>query len=365
MKKRWIFAGVLTLLGLILLVASRVSVEFSDFYCQNIYPVITFIPSYIWGFYSFSVGEIVLYLFIAAAAVMAVVTVVRVIKWRGERVSVLLSCLSWYGIGAGLIFLLLTANCLVGYNRTPFSAYSGLELTSYSKEELFATTEEVIAQVNNYSQWIETDENGICKEGYNMKADASAAMEKLAEKYEVLQIYYYPQPKPVLWSEGMSYLDLAGIYFPFTVEANYNDHMPASSKGFTACHELSHLTGFIREDEANFIAFLACRESYSPYLRYSGYLNALVYLLNACYPMCGEGEYQELYAQLNDQVKTELAYRSQYWNQYKDTVTAQVSSAANDAYLKSNNQTDGTKSYGRVVDLLIADYLARQAEAAQ
>lgn len=359
MKKRWIFAGALTLLGLILLVASRVSVEFSDFYCQNIYPIVTFVPSFIWGFYPVSIGEFVLYLFIAACLIMAAVTVVRVIKWRGERVAVLLSCLSWYGVGAGLIFLLLTMNCLIGYNRTPFSSYSGLELTSYSKEELFATTEEVIQQVNYYSQLIETDENGICIESRNIRADSANAMEKLAEKYEVLQIHYYPQPKPVLWSEGMSYLDLAGIYFPFTVEANYNNHMPASSKGFTACHELSHLTGFIREDEANFIAFLACRESYSPYLSYCGYLNALVYLLNACYPMCGDGEYAALYAQLSNQVQTELAYRSRYWDQYKDTVTAQVSSAANDAYLKSNNQTDGTKSYGRVVDLLIADYLAR------
>ncbi|MEI3307330.1 MAG: DUF3810 family protein [Eggerthella lenta] len=35
-----------------------------------------------------------------------------------------------------------------------------------------------------------------------------------------------------------------------------------------------------------------------------------------------------------------------------------VSNAANDTYLKANNQSDGMRSYGRMVDLLLAEQRA-------
>lgn len=43
---------------------------------------------------------------------------------------------------------------------------------------------------------------------------------------------------------------LCGVYSPFTVEANYNGDMPDYNVPHTLCHELSHLKGFMREDEA-------------------------------------------------------------------------------------------------------------------
>ena len=48
--------------------------------------------------------------------------------------------------------------------------------------------------------------------------------------------------------------------------------MPYYNIPHTICHELSHLKGFMREDEANFIGYLACIGSDSPDFRYSGYL---------------------------------------------------------------------------------------------
>ena len=37
----------------------------------------------------------------------------------------------------------------------------------------------------------------------------------------------------------------------------------------------------------------------------------------------------------------------------------EIADKVNDAYLKANDQADGTKSYGRVVDLLLAEYKTR------
>jgi len=62
----------------------------------------------------------------------------------------------------------------------------------------------------------------------------------------------------------MSYLGIGGVYFPFTGEANVNISMPHTSIPFTACHEMAHQIGFAREDEANFIAYIACKNHPSP-----------------------------------------------------------------------------------------------------
>jgi hypothetical protein len=54
-------------------------------------------------------------------------------------------------------------------------------------------------------------------------------------------------------------------------------------------------------------------------------------------------------------VKNDLMYSSNYWKQF-ETKVAEISNKVNDSYLKANNQDDGVKSYGRMVDLLLAYY---------
>ena len=60
----------------------------------------------------------------------------------------------------------------------------------------------------------------------------------------------------------MSRTEITGIFIPFTMEANVNVDIPDYSLGSTMCHELAHLHGFIREDEANYISYLACKLPY-------------------------------------------------------------------------------------------------------
>lgn len=60
----------------------------------------------------------------------------------------------------------------------------------------------------------------------------------------------YGQPKPVMASRLMSYGNITGIYIPFTCEANVNIDVPDYSIPATMCHELTHLRGYMREEEA-------------------------------------------------------------------------------------------------------------------
>ena len=155
----------------------------------------------------------------------------------------------------------------------------------------------------------------------------------------------------------MSYEFITGVY-SFTIEANYNNDVPDYVKADTICHELSHLRGFMREDEAGFIAYLACIHSGNVNLKYSGILNALSYVLNSVYSNCGAAVYTELYKSMDIQLMRDYLYDSRYWDKYR-TPVAEVADAVNNAYLVANAQTDGVKSYGRMVDLLLAYYISQ------
>ncbi len=354
-KIRLIIGLCLILLSAAALLASRFSVEFSDWFCFNIYPVFSGIGSRVWGALPFSVGEIFVYIVIIGAIAGIVCHIIYIKRRKGKRLKAFLRGFSFFWLFGGIIALLLTFNCLVGYNRTPFSQYSGFTLGKYTEEELKGLTLDLIEKANLAAQEVELDDEGRAIKPEDFSGLAVKAMEGLAEDYSVLKTYY-PQPKGVIASPAMSSINLAGIYFPITVEANYNTAMPVSSQGFTACHELSHLSGFIREDEANFLAFAACRKSESPYFRYSGYLGALTYALNACYSAMDKEGYYSLCEKISPVILAEYSYRNEYWEQYRKKVTYKVSSAVNDTYLKANNQVDGTKSYGRMVDLMLAEW---------
>ena len=123
------------------------------------------------------------------------------------------------------------------------------------------------------------------------------------------------------------------------------------------CHELSHLRGFMREDEANFIGYLAFRQSESAEFQYSGVMLALVHSMNSLYSV-DQDAFFALAQQYSPGVAMDFQYNNLYWQQFEGAV-AEVSSKVNDSYLKANFQSDGVQSYGRMVDLLLADYRSR------
>ena len=144
---------------------------------------------------------------------------------------------------------------------------------------------------------------------------------------------------------------LAGIYSPFTVEANYNNAMVSYNIPHTICHELSHLKGFMREDEANFIGFLACLKSDERQFLYSAYVMGWVYAGNALAAADPES-YVEIRSLLKEEILADLEANNQFWDQYEGKV-ADAAEAVNDTYLKANSQEHGVESYGMVVDLML------------
>ncbi len=144
-----------------------------------------------------------------------------------------------------------------------------------------------------------------------------------------------------------------------TSEANININYPDFIIPYTMAHEMAHQRGIAREDEANFVAFLVCMESDDAYIRYSGYSNMLDYLTDALYSAD-----RELYSEFNSnhypkEMRSEFSAYSAFFKKYSNSKASVVTKTVNDAFLKSQQQKAGTKSYGLVVDLTVAYYKNR------
>ena len=77
-------------------------------------------------------------------------------------------------------------------------------------------------------------------------------------------------------------------------------------------------------------------------------------------PSCGKSTLaqsvaQTLQKQYSEGVKRDLVADDDFWEKYNGKIQ-KISNTVNNSYLKSNGQSDGTESYGRMVDLLLVQY---------
>ena len=311
------------------------------------------------GLVPFSMAEVC----IASLILFALWMIVRMIRGLRDKEQKIFDVLNRFfstaAAIASVICLLFVMNCGLNYSRYSFTTYSGLTIRDSSAQELAALCAELIEEANELRPLITEDETGVTvltASDYETAAKTKAAFDTLSQQYPVLQ-GSYAQPKPVFFSKLMSYTQITGFFFPYTFEANINVAAPDYTIPATMCHELAHLRGFMREDEANFVSYLACMASEDTELRYSGTMLALVHSMNSLYGADFE-TFCALNALYHPGVSRDFTYNNWYWQQYEGAV-AEVSDKINDTYLKVNHQTDGVKSYGRMVDLLLADYRAR------
>lgn len=351
-------------LSLILILLARQSSDFAEFYALHIYKYISQFISLISGIVPISLAEIIIIISPVFLLLILIRFIICVIKDKDNRKTYIIK--SIINVFCTFSILLFSFTLLAGLNyyRYPFSYYSNLEVRDSSLEELYRMTKELAHQaVDLRSMTSNVDEDGVFKlsiSKFKLAKETNKAMRKLSEEYPVLS-GRYGSPKPIILSPLMSYTEITGVYMPFTMEANVNVDIADYSIPVTMLHELAHQRGFMREDEANFIAYLAGMNSDNLEIMYSSTMLALIISGNVLY-----GQDVDLYFELrdiySDGIKKDIRANTEYWSKYEDTVISTVSTKINDTYLKANAQADGVKSYGRMVDLLLAKYRADMNE---
>lgn len=363
MKKRYCIPLALIGFSAVFAILGRCSKTFADFYTENIFPVLTVPFAFINGLFPFSVGEILIVLGILILVIGLPLTIILLIvkkNLRKKTADAAITTALWI-----LCFVCVTEtfNCFILYGCTPFSE-KYFNSGKHTNEELVELYDMLIEQCNEYALKVPRDENNCFVLTTDPVEKCREAMKTASEKYPQLK-GYYPKAKPIAFSYFMSQSNLLGIYFPFSMEANYNDDMVRTNLPQTICHEYAHLKGYILEDEANFVSFTATMCSDDPEVRYSGLISALEYVHNQIY-RSNVTEGYELTGKISVEVSNDW-FRfmpENYWeeNEAKEVISTEtintVSEAASDTSLKLNGVEDGIQSYSRMVDLLLDYYFS-------
>jgi hypothetical protein len=352
------------------------SAAFSDFYVKNIFPAITSLYGRLTSVFPFSVGEIMLVfivLFVLFSVIFVLVHSVFLIYGNSaasvgkryfkaqkvfERISNALYRIS--PVLMAIICTVMTLNCFILYHTSKIQLFSGADSTECDIQQLAELRDYVVKKCNELAKEVPHDENGnVIYEG-DMQKTAIAAMSNISDRFPRLGGYYVT-PKALYFSDFMSQQYMQGYYFPFSMEANYNDTMSIMNKPFTMCHELAHTHGYIYEDEANFLGFLACISSDDPVFQYSGYLGVLNYINNDFYNAVSKAEYNS-HVKISARVKYDNQFMTdEAWVKVEEKAvvkTETVKKAAEtfiDTNLKVNGVSSGKCSYSHVV-ALIMDY---------
>lgn len=355
-------------LGIVALAATayaRANPDAAEWYARAVYPALSSVVGFLPSLVSFSVAEWVAALFLLFCAGYVVCCVRKLVVSRGERGMVAYRAAMGVAAICCAVFFLFTFLCGLNYYRYTFTEHAGYDVEeagvepAQRQEELVQLTASLADELGRVRTQLGDDADlfAIDPGQFDRYAQESVtAMRELAEEYPVLERPLYSPPKPVLASVLMSYANIGGVFFPFTMESNINVDNPSFAIPWAMAHELAHQCGFMREDEANFIAYLACKRSDDALMRYSGYLLAYDNAVSALRKVDPEAA-SAIGSGLSAAVRRDLAQRAEHWAKYEGPVQ-DVSNAANDTYLKANNQTDGMRSYGRMVDLLLAEQRA-------
>jgi hypothetical protein len=328
-------------------------------YSRSMYPVLAAVVGFLPSLVGFSVAEWLAVLFLLFCLGYIVYYVRKIVVSKGAR-----GMAAYRGVaGAAAIFCMVyfafTALCGLNYHRYTFTHYTGYYAEQSSVEELGQLCTSLAGDLGRVREQLgeDTDLFAAGPGDFDYYAQRSVlAMQMLAAQYPALDMPLYSTPKPVAASELMSHTRISGVFFPFTMESNINAKAPFFTLPSVMTHELAHQCGFMREDEAHFIAYLACKQPDEPLMLYSGLFLAFDYSIFALYSVDPELA-SEIMSGLPQAVRHDMAQLKQYWSRYEGRIS-RISNAVNDTYLKVNNQTDGVHGYGRMVDLLLAEQRA-------
>jgi hypothetical protein len=323
-------------------------------YSQGVYPVFTVPLSRLTGLIPVSLWEMSVIFLIVFIPARIVTLVIKAVKTK--RLSVFVPFLANVTAVVSIWFFLQNVLWNINYERLPFADSANLEVRDSSVDELHDLCSWLIDGTNSLRTRVQEDDNGVMTipGGFrSIRQRAQLGYDAAALEYPMLR-GKYGAPKSVIFSRIMSHTNIIGMYAVLAGEASIDTDIPVFEIPSTVMHEMAHQRGFAREDEANYIAWVTCMAHPDPDFKYSGSVMALQYAMNALYG-ANRDKYYELTKKYGPGIIRDLNAQNQYWKQFQGP-TKKVADRINDTYLKLNGEEDGVKSYGRMVDLLLAEY---------
>lgn len=353
MRKLLLREKPLLLLLLIAIVIKVLSLNESwveEFYTYGFYPPVSRSLRFLFGWIPFSMGD---FLYLFAGLYLLANTRKFVLRLKGKqrkRETLLAAGLKLLRLA---VFVYLVFNIFWGlnYNRQGIAAQLKLEVQPYSIQDLDTVTSVIIDRLNKYALAVDSVKRDELNQKENLFAEGIAAYEDVKAAFPFLT-YQQPSLKPSFYTHIGHFFGFTGYYNPFSGEAQMKTTVPFFLKPFVLTHEIGHQLGYAKENEANFVAYLACRNSRNMEFRYSGYYDLYKYAIGEL-KRKDSSRAKAYMEKLHPQVKKDDAELRAYLLKSANILEPVIASFY-DEYLKMNNQPEGKMTYNQVIAWLIA-----------
>ncbi len=322
-------------------------------YTYGIYPMISKTQRFLFGWLPFSIGDL-FYAFLILVILLRVIKFFRLLFTR--KLTRTYFSLALQQAIFIFLFVYVFFNLLWGlnYNRQGIAYQLNLDVKPTSAKDLDTLCRVLQAKLNLYASRTDTlkreqelgRKKDLFHQGYSTYAIAS-------RKYSFLNYQPHSLKTSLVGFLG-KYVGFQGYYNPFSGEGQVKASIPQFLQPFVVCHEIAHQVGYAKENEANFVGFLACKESASIDFRYSAYYDVYQYAIREMYRAdlkTGLG----IDSTLHPIVKRDRREYIQYLRKMGNPV-APFMLKMYDGYLRMNNQPKGYRTYNEVVTWLVAYY---------
>jgi len=318
-----------------------------NYYSTGIYPLISKMSRYLFGWIPFSVGDI-LYFLAGAWLLYRIFKGIQLLRSGHPAKTVIKSGLLWLVMICLLVYISFNFLWGLNYNRKGIAWQMNLEVKDTATASLVSMTTLLLDHTNDWKPAGRSE-----KPFTSVRVTSLNAYQQLQQS--VSWLAYHPESvKPSLYGVLGNYMGYSGYYNPFSGEAQLNTHIPGFLVPFSTCHEIAHQLGYAKENEANFVGYLAARESADSAMRYSAYLNMFLYANNELRYMDSTLA-KENFEKLSVPVKKDLAEYRQFLIIYEGPVEKFVDVFYHQ-FLKLNEQPAGRRTYNKVVLWLLAYY---------
>ena len=321
-------------------------------YSQDIYPWIAETQRFLFGWIPFSIGDF-FYGFLLVVIFYKTFQLFKTIFKRRFTRQYFIAGLQQ--IIFFFLFVYVFFNLLWGlnYNRRGIAFQLGLDVKTYSLADLDTLTTIIQSRVNEYAAFVTEEGRDSFDKKSRLFRTARDAFKTVAERYSFLG--YAPRSiKPSLFSYAGNYLGFQGYYNPFSGEAQVNTTVPRFLEPFVTTHEIAHQLGYSKENEANFVGYLACRYYSSRVFKYSVYFDMYNYAIGEVYRRDSllAKRFQE---KRHPQVVKDVKELRDFFHRYRNPIEPIIMWAYG-YFLRANNQPAGKQSYNEVIAWLIAYY---------
>ena len=321
------------------------------YYTFGIYPLVSKTLRSIFGWIPFSMGDL---LYIAAFVWLVLKTwkLLRLLKRRQAR-----SYLSWilfrkYLKLGLLVYIVFSLFWGLNYFRQGIEKQLGLELEPYSVKDLFELTTVLQQRLNDYAERVDSVQRLVYDQNNFLFEKGSAAYHNFHQTFPYL-LYTQASIKPSLFTPVGHWFGFTGYYNPFSAEAQLKTTIPVFLKPFVVTHEIAHQLGYAKENEASFVAYLACKQSTDINFLYSVYFEMYRDALFECRLTPNKELTETISKNIHARVKWDIRDLRLYLLSNQNFIEPFMTGAY-DRYLKLNNQPKGRATYNEVIAYLIA-----------